>query len=424
MHDEANIRTQNLRIDLPLTGMILDLGKGDLRDANGERVELRPQAFQVLCFLAQNAGRVVTKDELHQAVWPDTIVTDDSLVQAVGDLRRVLSDADHNIIKTVPRRGYEMVADAVSHPDKPEGSAEQVAPPVTLPTIPKGRTRTWGMLAIPLVAVALVAKLDWSGERSVQQVDLAAGTPSLSITVESSDSAGNSLVSDGILPELRVALSRYRTVQLSDKPEPGYQLRLTPPGINATKARLTVELIDNSDASLVFAETYEIPQSRDAAHNIGVRVAAAIASPGVGAVGRHLISTSRLKPVEELTPAECYAHGFGCSKCSGEEDNITKRAEACLANIIEQNPEDSRAWALQATIYAHQYWWGNTLIEPQRSNLELRGGLIPKAIEAANKSEALVDSGVAEVQQITAREAISRALQMDPDYAYLYPAGC
>ncbi len=115
MHDEANIRTQNLRIDLPLTGMVLDLGKGDLRDANGKRVELRPQAFQVLRFLAQNAGRVVTKDELHQAVWPDTIVTDDSLVQAVGDLRRVLGDADHNIIKTVPRRGYEMVADAVSH---------------------------------------------------------------------------------------------------------------------------------------------------------------------------------------------------------------------------------------------------------------------------------------------------------------------
>ncbi len=67
MHDEANVMAQDSRIDLPLTGMVLDLGKGDLRDADGKRVELRPQAFQVLRFLAQNAGRVVTKDELHQA---------------------------------------------------------------------------------------------------------------------------------------------------------------------------------------------------------------------------------------------------------------------------------------------------------------------------------------------------------------------
>ena len=54
---------------------------------------MRAQALKVLLVLGERAGQVVGKDELMRRVWGDVIVTEDSLVQAVGDIRRVLGDA-------------------------------------------------------------------------------------------------------------------------------------------------------------------------------------------------------------------------------------------------------------------------------------------------------------------------------------------
>lgn len=110
---------------VPLAGHVLDLGSDELRDARGHRVDMRPQVYQLLRFLALNAGRVVSKDELHDAVWPGLVVTDDSLVQAVSDLRRVLGDAGPRLIRTVPRRGYCLVADAVAPPGEPARRSER-----------------------------------------------------------------------------------------------------------------------------------------------------------------------------------------------------------------------------------------------------------------------------------------------------------
>src|SRR5262249_18015139 len=82
----------------------------DLRRAcllrGGQEVKLRPKPFEVLKYLVENPGRVVTKAELLQAVWPDSFVTDDSLVQCLRDVRRALGDDQQRYIKTVPRRGY------------------------------------------------------------------------------------------------------------------------------------------------------------------------------------------------------------------------------------------------------------------------------------------------------------------------------
>jgi adenylate cyclase len=83
----------------------LDLTRGNLRKG-AQDIDLRPKAFDVLRHLAENAGRLVPKDELYQAVWPDIAVTDDSLVQCIGELRHKLGDEAHTLIKTVPRRGY------------------------------------------------------------------------------------------------------------------------------------------------------------------------------------------------------------------------------------------------------------------------------------------------------------------------------
>lgn len=76
-----------------------------------DELQLRPKSFDVLRYLAEHAGRLVSKDELIQAVWPDLIVTEDSVVQCIGDIRAALHDDAHQIIKTVPRRGYLFAAE-------------------------------------------------------------------------------------------------------------------------------------------------------------------------------------------------------------------------------------------------------------------------------------------------------------------------
>jgi DNA-binding winged helix-turn-helix (wHTH) protein len=83
----------------------LDLTRGSLLRGQ-EEIKLRPKAFDVLSYLIENHGRLVSKDELIKAVWPDSFVTDDSLVQCLMEVRRALGDEGQQIIKTVPRRGY------------------------------------------------------------------------------------------------------------------------------------------------------------------------------------------------------------------------------------------------------------------------------------------------------------------------------
>jgi len=83
----------------------LNMARLSLHGPAGQ-VELRPKSFEVLRYLAQHAGRIVTKAELMQAVWPDVIVTDESLTRCVSDVRHALGDGGQRIIRTVPRRGY------------------------------------------------------------------------------------------------------------------------------------------------------------------------------------------------------------------------------------------------------------------------------------------------------------------------------
>jgi DNA-binding winged helix-turn-helix (wHTH) protein/pimeloyl-ACP methyl ester carboxylesterase len=88
----------------------LDLQRCTLLRGSDE-VQLRPKSFDLLRYLAEHAGRLVSKEELIQAIWPDVFVTEDSVVQCIGDIRAALRDDAHQIIKTIPRRGYLFAAE-------------------------------------------------------------------------------------------------------------------------------------------------------------------------------------------------------------------------------------------------------------------------------------------------------------------------
>ena len=90
-------------------GFVLDLARGCLL-LNEDEIALRPKTFAVMRYLAASPRRLVPKDELFAAVWPGLTVTDDALVQSIGELRRALGKEGAHLIKTVPRRGYRFEA--------------------------------------------------------------------------------------------------------------------------------------------------------------------------------------------------------------------------------------------------------------------------------------------------------------------------
>ena len=99
---------------------------------------LRPKSFAVLRYLVAHPERLIAKDELVQAVWPDTAVSDGVLAVCLAELRKALGDAAQtpHYIETVPRRGYRWIG-----PHLPAGPppAAAAAPPWAAPPLTVGR---------------------------------------------------------------------------------------------------------------------------------------------------------------------------------------------------------------------------------------------------------------------------------------------
>ena len=88
------------------------MAAGELLSADRQPAGLRRQALEVLLVLGRRAGQVVSKDELMDLVWPDVVVGEGSLTQAIADVRRALGDTEHRLVRNVARRGYMLVPDA------------------------------------------------------------------------------------------------------------------------------------------------------------------------------------------------------------------------------------------------------------------------------------------------------------------------
>ncbi len=97
---------------------ILDIDKGCLFK-DGAEVRLRPKVYETLKYLVQHPERLISKQELMQAIWADAFVTDDSLVQCTLELRRALGDHGQRLLRTVPRRGYIFSPVTVEEPVPP-----------------------------------------------------------------------------------------------------------------------------------------------------------------------------------------------------------------------------------------------------------------------------------------------------------------
>src|SRR5678816_2794416 len=91
----------------------VDPGKRLLRRLDGTPVPLTSRVFETLLYMVEHHGAVLDKERIMEAVWPDSIVEENNLAQAISKLRQVFGETpgSHSYIVTVPGRGYRFVAD-------------------------------------------------------------------------------------------------------------------------------------------------------------------------------------------------------------------------------------------------------------------------------------------------------------------------
>ena len=97
-------------------GFRLSVLRRQLRNPDGALLELPARAFDALVFLVEHRHEEIRKEQIIKSVWPDTIVEENNLNQAIFSLRRALGDSagDPRFILTLPGRGYRFVADVTA----------------------------------------------------------------------------------------------------------------------------------------------------------------------------------------------------------------------------------------------------------------------------------------------------------------------
>src|SRR5262249_3762282 len=132
-------------------GYTLDIGRNALRGANRE-VALRRKTFELLRYLVENPDRLVTKEELLKAIWPQVVVTDESLTKCVSELRQAIGDSRQAITATVRGRGYRFVAPVsriATTAAVPGTAGIPLPPPYPPPLAGESRVGEAGPLASP-----------------------------------------------------------------------------------------------------------------------------------------------------------------------------------------------------------------------------------------------------------------------------------
>src|ERR1700680_502521 len=180
-----------------------------------EPVALTPKSFETLLVLVQNGGRLLTKNELMQAVWPDRFVDESNLTQTIFVLRKALGESrsGQRFIMTTPGRGYHFAADVEQVKANGQLGAESAAigpHSEVRSSVKKATIRPWPVLFafVIVLSAALGAYFQWFRSRSQPQLPVGrlmlAVLPFENLTGD----AGQEYFSDGLTEEMITQLGR------------------------------------------------------------------------------------------------------------------------------------------------------------------------------------------------------------------------
>ena len=356
----------------------LDLTRGCLRSGDRD-IDLRPKAFAVLHHLAKNAGRLVPKQELYQAVWPGVVVSDDSLVQCIRELRDKLGDEGHRLIKTVHRRGY-LLDVAVSTSDFavgfPTASASPVATSATaslVPSLDQGDMRARLSLSIAnKSSIAVLPFQNMSGDPEQEYF------------------------ADGIVEDIITGLSRFRWLFVTarnssftykgravDAKQVGRELgvRYLLEGSvrkSANRVRIAGQLIDASSGAHLWADRFEgaLEDVFELQDQVTARVVGAIAPR----LEQAELERARRKPTESLDAYDLFLRGLANFYKRTREAN--EEAFHLFYKAIELDPDFSAAYAAATNCFTQRKAFG-WVIDREKEIAEARR-LARRALQSSN----------------------------------------
>ncbi len=363
---------------LQLLGLTLDLTHGELRTASNELADLRKQALDVLLLLGAHAGHVVSKEELMRRVWPNVVVGEDSLVQAIADIRRVLGDDRHQLVRTVPRRGYMLLADPATEPANPPTFTGNAAVPaafraaaapseVQAATV-AGKRGRWIPIAATLGIVAAVAAgivlIPRNPPGTPTRAPLSSEIPTRSLVVLPFESEGvaaeESWFADAVTADLTSTLGRWPNVfviardtartyrgKAADPRDVARELgvRYVIRGAvrrDGDRVRLDLAIVDGESGAQRWTEQIDVERAR-LAQSID-DITGGIAKTLLIEVGRVVGERAAKMRPEQVEADDLAMQGFAVYLRSASQDNFLE-ARKLFEQAVAKDPDSIRGLA-------------------------------------------------------------------------------
>ena len=245
----------------------MDIDRGALM-RDGDELKLRPQSFEVLRVLVTHHGRLVTRQQLHDEVWHNRAVTDDSLAQCMIDIRKALGDQGKTTIRTIPKRGFILEADVVVEFDDASNNTEQ----------------TWMSpvrLALACLVLAVIVTASWFFVSELQ--DGADETIERSVAVlpfvDLSENQNLAYLGHGLAEDIINSLSQSSVLQVTARTSSfhfyaaGGDISAIRDALNIAyvvegsvrrsgqQIRVTAQLIDTANSMHVWSQQFDAPVS-------------------------------------------------------------------------------------------------------------------------------------------------------------------
>ena len=344
---------------------VLDAGRRELR-RSGEPVALEPQVFDILVYLLRNRDRVVSKDDLIEAVWSGRIVSDSAVTTRLNGARKAVGDngAAQRVIRTIPRKGVRFIA-AVRE-EAPFAATAQHAP-----AAPDASS-----LALPdKPSIAVLPFTNLSGDSAEE------------------------FFADGIAEDIITLLSKSRALfviarnstftykgRAADVKQVGRELgvRYVLEGSvrkSANRVRVTGQLIDAATGGHLWAERYD----RDLTDFFAMQdeITASVSAAILPAMEQTERERAARKPPGNLDAWECYHRGMW--HFAKVEDEENQRALGFFEHAITLDPTFAAPHTgIALCLFTHATTF---------RRLRQRAEFLPRAIEHAQLAIALDRAG-------------------------------
>jgi len=180
----------------------------------GHTVCIQPKTMDVLCCLAERQGKVVTPQQLLDAVWPDTLPEEQVVRRRIAELREVFGDDARapDYIETRPKRGYRLLLPTSTLTSGSDSSIPDVPVPRKAVEVETSRPGPWALRwAIIAVVIGMIGAVGWWADRTevpVPQPVAIAQAPRIAVLpfVNMSNDAEQEYFSDGVSEDILNAL--------------------------------------------------------------------------------------------------------------------------------------------------------------------------------------------------------------------------